>query len=60
VAREIGAGVFLDTADRTADGLSIRAQYPSIPITSLTDLILRDNGDHVQARNASSASTSAA
>jgi NADH dehydrogenase len=60
MGREIGAGVFLDTADRTVDGPSIRAQYPSIPITSLTDLILRDYGDHVQARNANSANASAA
>jgi uncharacterized protein YbjT (DUF2867 family) len=60
LAREIGAGVFLDSADRTVDGPSLRAQYPSIPVTSLTDLILRDYGDQVLARNANCASASAA
>ena len=48
LAREIEAGVFLDTADRTADGTATRAQYPLIPVTSLTEMILRDYGDRVR------------
>jgi uncharacterized protein YbjT (DUF2867 family) len=60
LGREIAAGVFLDTTVRTADGPSIRAQHPSIPITSLTDLIRRDYGDQVGVRSAIEASTSAA
>jgi uncharacterized protein YbjT (DUF2867 family) len=35
IAREIQAGIFLDTADRTADGTAVRARYPSIPVTTL-------------------------
>jgi NADH dehydrogenase len=60
LAREIGAGVFLDTADRTVDGPALRAHYPSIPVTTLTDLILRDYEDHVRAGKANGASASVA
>jgi uncharacterized protein YbjT (DUF2867 family) len=42
LAREIQAGVFLDTADRTADGTAVRARYPSIPVTTLQQMIRRD------------------
>lgn len=42
LAREIQAGVFLDTADRTADGIAVRARYPSIPVTTLPEMIRRD------------------
>lgn len=42
LAREIQAGVFLDTADRTADGSATRARYSSIPTTTLADMIKRD------------------
>lgn len=39
LAREIQAGIFLDTTDRTADPSRTREAYPSIPVTSLMDLI---------------------
>jgi uncharacterized protein YbjT (DUF2867 family) len=42
LAREIQAGVFLDTADRTADGTAVRARFPSIPVTTLPEMIRRD------------------
>jgi uncharacterized protein YbjT (DUF2867 family) len=42
MAREIQAGVFLDTADRTADGTAVRARYPSIPVTTLQEMIRSD------------------
>ncbi len=42
LAREIQAGVFLDTADRTADGTAVRARYPTIPVTTLQEMIRRD------------------
>lgn len=42
LAREIQAGVFLDTADRTADGAALRARFPSVPVTTLTEMIRRD------------------
>jgi len=42
LAREIQAGVFLDTANRTADGAAVRARYPSIPVTTLQEMIRRD------------------
>lgn len=42
LGREIQAGVFLDTADRTADGSAVRARYPSIPVTTLPEMIRRD------------------
>jgi hypothetical protein len=42
IAREIQAGIFLDTADRTADGTAVRARYPSIPVTTLQQMIRRD------------------
>jgi uncharacterized protein YbjT (DUF2867 family) len=42
LAREIQAGVFLDTADRTWDGTAVRARYPSIPVTTLEEMIRRD------------------
>jgi uncharacterized protein YbjT (DUF2867 family) len=42
LAREIQAGVFLDTADRTADGTAVRARHPSIPVTTLREMISRD------------------
>lgn len=42
LGREIQAGVFLDTADRTADGSAVRARYPSIPQTTLQQMIRRD------------------
>jgi len=42
LAREIQAGVFLDTANRTADGTAVRARYPSIPATTLQEMIRRD------------------
>ena len=44
LGREIQAGVFLDTADRTADESDTRTRYPSIPITGLVDMITRDYG----------------
>lgn len=39
LAREIKAGIFLDTADRTADCASTRADYPAIPLTTIDEAI---------------------
>jgi hypothetical protein len=42
LAREIQAGILLDTSNRTADGTAVRARYPSIPVTTLQEMIRRD------------------
>ncbi len=42
LAREIQAGVFLDTEDRTAEPSAAREAYPSIPTTTLTDVVRRE------------------
>lgn len=39
LAREIKAGIFLDTADRTTDCARTRADYPAIPLTSMDTAI---------------------
>ena len=49
LAREIQAGVFLDTADRTATASASRAAYPSIPMTNMTDVIRRQYATHQHA-----------
>jgi hypothetical protein len=42
IARQIRAGIAMDTDDMSFDALPIRARYPAIPVTSLEDVIRRD------------------
>lgn len=39
MAREVNAGIFLDTADRIADGSDVRAAFPSIATTTFDEVI---------------------
>lgn len=41
MAREINAGIYLDTADRTADGSDLRAAFPSVATTTFDEVIHR-------------------
>lgn len=43
LAREIQAGIYLDTVDRKIEPVATHDQYPSIPVTSLTDLLAQRN-----------------
>jgi NADH dehydrogenase len=56
LAREIRAGVFLDTADRTAAASASRAAYPSIPMTNITEVIRRQYATHQQGQVAATTS----
>jgi uncharacterized protein YbjT (DUF2867 family) len=42
LARQIQAGVIMDTKDMSFDAAETRSLYPSIPVTSLADVIRRD------------------
>lgn len=42
LARQIHAGVVMDTRDMTFDASETSRRYPSIPLTSLADMIRRD------------------
>jgi NADH dehydrogenase len=46
IARQIRAGIAMDTADMAFDALPIRARYPSIPVTGLDEVIRRDLSGH--------------
>jgi uncharacterized protein YbjT (DUF2867 family) len=50
LAREIQAGVFLDTADRTVAASASRAAYPLIPMTNITEVIRREYATQQHAR----------
>lgn len=39
LAREVNAGIFLDTADRIADGSDVRAAFPSVATTTFDKVI---------------------
>lgn len=45
LARQIQAGVTMDTADMTFDAADVRRRYPSIPYTSLAEVVQRDYGN---------------
>lgn len=47
LARQIQAGVSMDTADMTFDAADVRRRYPAIPSTSLADVVQRDYGNGV-------------
>lgn len=42
LAREIEAGIFLDTQDRTVEVRPTREAYPLIPMTGLTDIVRQE------------------
>jgi hypothetical protein len=42
LARQIGAGVVMDTSDMSFDSTDIERRYSSIPLTSLTQVVRRD------------------
>jgi uncharacterized protein YbjT (DUF2867 family) len=39
MAREIDAGIYLDTADRGADGSAVRVAYPLVPTTTFEEVV---------------------
>lgn len=43
LAREIRAGIYLDTVDRKIEPVPTRDQYPSVPVTTLTGLLAQRN-----------------
>lgn len=47
LARQIQAGVSMDTADMSFDAADVRRRYPAIPSTSLADVVQRDYGNGV-------------
>ena len=42
IARQIHAGVVMDTTDMSFDASDRERRYPSIPITRLEDVVRRD------------------
>jgi uncharacterized protein YbjT (DUF2867 family) len=42
MARQIRAGIVMDTAAMAFDALEVRRRYPSVPVTSLRDVVRRD------------------
>jgi hypothetical protein len=42
LARQIQAGVVMDTHDMTFAPADLERRYPSIPLTSLTEVVRRD------------------
>lgn len=44
IARQIRAGIAMDTTDMSFDALPVRTRYPAIPVTSLEEVIRRDLG----------------
>jgi uncharacterized protein YbjT (DUF2867 family) len=46
IAREIKAGIFLDTVDRQIKATPTREAYPSIPVTWLAEVIGKRNNQH--------------
>ena len=42
LARQIQAGVVMDTQDMTFDARDLTRRYPSIPLTSLAEVVRRD------------------
>jgi NADH dehydrogenase len=44
MARQIASGVVMDTRKMSFDATESRCLYPSIPVTSLTDVVKRDYG----------------
>ncbi len=50
LARQIQAGVSMDTEDMTFDASDVRRRYPSISYTSLAEVVQRDYGTGARAR----------
>jgi NADH dehydrogenase len=46
LARQIAAGVVMDTADMTFDASSLTRSHPSIPLTSFAEVVRRDFAAH--------------
>jgi len=42
MARQIRAGIVMDTSPMAFDGSEVRRRYPSVPVTSLRDTVRRD------------------
>jgi uncharacterized protein YbjT (DUF2867 family) len=42
VARQIQAGLIMDTRPQAFDAMAVRRDYPTIPVTSLADVVRRD------------------
>lgn len=49
LARQIQAGVIMDTRDMTFDSRQWQRRFPSIPLTSLADVVQRDYGARISA-----------
>lgn len=46
LARQIRAGIVMDTCSQAFDALETRRRYPSIPVTSLREVVRRDFATH--------------
>jgi hypothetical protein len=44
IGRQIRAGLVMDTAPMGRDDSEFRSRYPSIPVTTLADVVRRDFG----------------
>jgi len=42
MARQIRAGIVMDTAAMAFDASEVRRRYPSVPVTSLREVVRRD------------------
>jgi uncharacterized protein YbjT (DUF2867 family) len=47
IARQIQAGLIMDTRPQAFDAMAVRRGYPAIPVTSLADVLRRDFADPV-------------
>ena len=50
IARQIQAGLIMDTRPQAFDAMAVRRRYPAIPVTSLADVLRRDFAGPVPAR----------
>lgn len=49
IARQIQAGLIMDTRPQAFDAMAVRRHYPAIPVTSLADVLRRDFADPLPA-----------
>jgi hypothetical protein len=55
MARQVQAGLIMDTRPQPFDPLETRSRYPSIPVTRLAEVVRRDFADSPGAARASTA-----
>jgi hypothetical protein len=57
MARQVQAGLIMDTRPQPFDPLETRSRYPSIPVTRLAEVVRRDFADSPGAARAVAAAT---